>query len=182
MSIAQECQAIILIADYIAVDAGGKLNAIGAGFAITGVQSTGFTGAMTVGVLIDVPTQHLGKNFAISLDLRDADTSSVVQIAGVSGQPEALRVQHVVVAERPLIPGMYLPPDLHGRVQMILAFPNGLPLRPGRSYEWRLEVDGTHRKGWVSRFHVAGPAPQPVIGGPAGPATIPNIETAPPVD
>jgi hypothetical protein len=182
VGLVEDCRATILIADYIGVDAASKINAIGAGFSITGVQTTGLTGAMHVGVLVDVPSPYLGQEFALSLELRDVDAGSVVQVPGASGQPEALRIQNIVKAERPVIPGVYLPPNMYGRVQMVMAFTNGLPLPAGRSYDWWLQIDGQHRKGWVSRFHVAGPAPGPVIGGPAGPASIPNIPLPPPVD
>jgi len=39
----------------------------------------------------------------------------------------------------------------------------------------RVLIDGQRRKGWVARFHVLAPLPQPVLGGPGGPSSIPNV-------
>lgn len=179
MGLVEDCRVTLIVADYIGVDAASKLNAIGAGFSITGLQPTGLTAPMYVGVLVDVPPAFHGQEFPLSLELRDVEGNSVVTMTGPSGAPEALRVQSMVTPERPVLPGTYLPPAMFARVQVVIGFQNGLPLSAGRFYEWRVEIEGQHRKGWIARFHVTGPPPPPVVGGPAGPSSIPNIPLPP---
>jgi hypothetical protein len=171
----EDAHVTVLLADYIGVDAGGKVNAIGAGFTITGIQPHGLTAPQHVVVLIDVPGKYAGREFAFSLELRDEDSGSVVQVAAPSGQPDTMRIQQILKGERSQAPDVYLPESMFLRIQVAMAFVNGLPLAPGRFYSWRAQVDGQHRRDWSARFHVLGPPPPPVFGGPAGPADIPNI-------
>ena len=178
MGLAEDSHAQVLIADYIGTDAAGKINALGAGFVITGLQATGLTPPQYVVALIDVASEHAGREFPLLLELRDIEANVPVQVPGPTGGTEALRIQQLVKAERPQVPGIYLPENLFSRVQVSLGFPNGLPLAPGRLYEWRLEVNGTSQPGWRARFYVAGPPPAPVFGGPIGPADIPTLPTS----
>jgi len=166
MTLWAESHATVLLADHIAIDTVGKINALGLGFAISGIVGTGMTGPMHVAVMIDVPGKYAGEQCALSLELRN-DLNQVVQLTGPSGQPEALRIQQLTRIERPSVPSHYLPPDMFCRVQMAVAFANGLPLEPGHTYTWKVQIDGNHRKDWVANFHVPGPPPPPVFGGPA---------------
>lgn len=179
MSIHSEAHAVIFVADYIGIDAAGKINAIGAGFALTGVTPEGQTPPQHVAVLIDVPSRYDGDEFALSLELREESSDSVVQVAGPTGQLEALRLQQVMQVNRPQISGAYLPTNLSCRVQATIGFPMGLQLQPGRTYGWHLQIDGQTRAGWVAKFHVVGPPPGPVFGGPSGPADIPGMGSPP---
>jgi hypothetical protein len=129
---------------------------------------------MSVGTVIDVPPAKVGQQFPISLDLRTS-SGEVVQVPGFSGALDALRVQQLVKADHPQRPGLYLPETVFGRVQTIVAFSGGIPLAAGHSYHWHLEVGHQHVKAWEVHFHIAGPPPGPIIGGPAGPADIPNV-------
>jgi len=176
VSIHQDAHVVVFIADYIGVDAASKINAIGAGFAISGLQPTGMVAPQHIAVLVDVPSRYAGSEFAVSVELRNETIGGVVQLLGASGAPEALRVQQMAKAEPPVIPGVYLPELMFCRVQMMLAFPNGLPLAPGL-YAWRVELDGQTSPGWHASFYVPGPPPQPVFGGPAGPSDIPMLPT-----
>lgn len=173
MGIFQDAHATVILADYISIDAAGKINALGAGFTVSGVQPTGLTPPQHAAAIIDVPAKYGGQECAVSLELRNETSGSAVQLPGPSGQPEALRVSQVVKAERANIPGVYLPESMFCRVQVVIGFPNGLPLAPGNLYAWRLAIDGQTRNGWHARFYVPGPPPPPVFGGPAGPADIP---------
>lgn len=176
MGIFEDAHVAIILADYVGIDAGGKVNAIGAGFTLTGVQPHGLTAPMHVVALIDLPGKYSGREFAFSLELWDDDTQEVVQMPGPSGQPDTMRIAQLVKGDRPQAPGLlYLPETMFVRVQVALAFVNGLPLAPGRFYSWRAQVEGQHRKDWSARFHVAGPPPPPVFGGPADPADIPDL-------
>lgn len=176
-SIFEDAHVSVFVGDYIAVDAGGKLNAIGLGFTAVGIQQTGLSSPMCVATIIDLPRKHAGSEFSLSIELRDTDADEAVKVPGPSGQLEALRVQQVArvdPAQSP-VPGVYLPPDMPSRVQAILAFAAGLPLRPGGNYAFRIEIEGSHRKHWIAPFHVLGPPPGPVFGGPVGPADIPTV-------
>jgi hypothetical protein len=166
MSLADDVLVSIVLGDYIAIDAGGKLNILGGGFNLTAVQATGTTAPMFVAVMMDVPSRHLGHEFAMLLELRDTDSDTVVTIPGPLGNPEALRIQQLVKADRPNIPGVYLPESITGRAQALVGFATGIPLSPGHTYAWRVDVDGQHLPAWTAKFHVLGPPPAPVFGGP----------------
>lgn len=173
MSLAQEIRAILLLADYAAADASGKLNILGGGWQIANLLARGMTGPQHLLAIIDVPSRYLGEEFAISLSLFDELSGTVVRIApppapGAAPQEDAekqaMRVQQLVKAEKPDVPGVRLPPDFPGRIQTVLGFPDGLPLPPNGQFSWRLEVDGTHLKHWRAHFITTGPPPPPVIG------------------
>lgn len=167
MPLADDVFVSIILGDYVAIDAAGKLNILGGGFIMTSIQTTGTTVPMYVATIIDVPSEHLGHEFAVSVELRDLATDSVVMLTGPSGNLEALRVQQLFKADRMVGPGIYLPESMFGRCQSLLGFANGIPLTPGHTYAWSVEVNGQHRKPWIAKFHVLGPPPPPVIGGPA---------------
>lgn len=177
MGIFQDARVVVLLADYVAVDSAGKLTAVGAGFTMIGLEPTGLTAPMHIAVMIDVPSKYDGQEFALSLQLHDDVNDGAVQVAGAaSGLPEALRVQQVIAVTRPQANGaFYLPPSMFARVQISMGFPNGLPLAAGGFYSWRAEVDGQHHPSWGASFHVLGPPPPPVFGGPVGPASIPSV-------
>lgn len=119
------------------------------------------------------PAKYVGHEFSLLIELRDETLGTVVQMNGPSGQPEALRIQQLSKFERPQAPpGFYLPDSMFTRIQVNLAFSNGLPLKQSTLYAWRVEIDGQHRKSWNARFLVPGPPPGPVFGGPAAPSDI----------
>jgi hypothetical protein len=178
VTIQDDARIIVLVADHVGIDGGGKANILGAGVMVVGVSPQGLTAPMHVLVIIDAPGKYAGHEFALSVELRDETTGEAFKVVGPSGAPEPLRVQQVVTIQRPTAPNLYLPPSVGARVQTNLAFPNGLPLGPGHDYLWQVEMDGQHRKSWRAGFHVLGPPPPAVLGGQTGPARIPNI--APP--
>ncbi|MDQ3480322.1 MAG: hypothetical protein M3423_03165 [Actinomycetota bacterium] len=178
MSVFSECRLVVLLADYAVADAGGKLNILGAGFTISGIQPTGLIGPQYVAVMIDVPAKFVGQEFPLSLELKDETTGMTVTLPGPTGEPDALRIQQFVKAEPPHIAGVYLPSSLWSRVQLVMGFPNGLPLQPGGIYHWRAEIEGQHRAGWSAHFHVAGPPPPTVVGGPANAGDIDDLPSA----
>ena len=165
----------VLLADYVATDAAGKLTAVGAGFSLSPLQQDGHTPPLHVAVLVDVPSAHLGQDFALSLSLRDADSGDPVLVPGPSGSPEPLQIAQVMGAQAPSAPGMHLPSNLPGRVQIVLGFLQGLPLQAGRTYRFAVELDGSSRPEWSASFHVPDVPPGPVFGGPVGPSSIPNF-------
>jgi hypothetical protein len=175
VSLFDHARVTVLLADYVAVDAAGKLTAVGAAFTLTGLQPDGHTPPMHVAVLVDVPGAHVGQDFALGVSLIDEETAQPVVVPSADGQGEALRVGQVVQAQQASVPGMVVPAGTPGRVQLVLGFPQGLPLVQGRSYVWSVELDGRTKPEWASWFHVPAPAPGPVFGGPAGPSSIPRF-------
>ena len=177
MAIRDDATVKLILADYISVDAGNKLNALGVGWTVSGVQANGFTVQQYLAVLVDVPSTYVGQEFALEIDLFDETAGSVAQVPGplgASGSLEAMRIGQLAKVEPPLAPGAYLPPTMFSRTQALLGFQSGLPLTPGHLYAWRVSIDGEGRRDWVARFLVAGAPPPPVFGGLAGPSDIPN--------
>jgi hypothetical protein len=170
-----DARVTVLLADYISVDAAGKLTAVGAAFLLTPLQQDGTTPPLHLAVLVDVPSSHLGQDFAMSLSLRDADSGEPVLVPGPSGAPEPLQIAQVMRAQAPTVPGLHLPTTLPGRVQMVLGFLQGLPLEAGRTYRFGVELDGHSRDEWSAVFHVPGSPPPPVFGGPLSPTSIPGM-------
>jgi hypothetical protein len=173
-SIAEDSHAVILLADYVGLDAGNKLNLMGAGYSLAGWMA-GQTAPMHVAVLIDVHGRHAGEQFTFTLELRDRDRNELVSLPGPTGTLEAMRISQVATAERPVLVGVPIPHDIPCRVQMQIGFPTGLPLTPGHRYSWRLLIDNTHRKNWVANFYVPELPSGPVFGGPADPGAIPAV-------
>lgn len=173
--LAEDARVTLLIADYVGVDASNKVNALGAGFTMTGVNPTGLTPPMHLVVLIDIPSKYAGQDFALLLELRDDKAGKAVQVTGPNGTLEALRIQQVARGDRPQVQGAHVPDSVPVRVQVAMAFPGGLPLAANNSYTWRVELDGQHRKGWDVTFHVLGPPPPPVFGGQATSPTDINL-------
>jgi hypothetical protein len=153
----------VLLADFANQDAVGKVNLIGANWSITGIQPPGMTPPQTLVVLVDVPSRFHGEDFALSMTLFD-DAGDPVDVPGPTGEMQPLRVQQLVRAERPVIPGANVPPDAPGSVQVILNFGGGIPLSSGRTYYWRVEIDTNTNPQWETSFYVVGPPPAPVVG------------------
>ena len=185
MSAPPGTRAVVLLADYIGVDLAGKVNVLGGGFTVTGLQpqlsspGTLVTAPQYVAAIIDVPATAAGDQLPVTLELSDEDTGTAVVVPYPDGTEQALRVTQMITVQRAQIPGFAVPRDLPCRLQTVLGFPNGLPLAPGHRYVWKLEVDGVRYKSWSAHFFVAAPPPAPVVGGPAGAASIPDVLIAP---
>ncbi len=176
MTLVDDARVTTLVADYVGVDAGGKLNLIGAGFVVIGLEASGGTSPFGLALIVEAPPSYVGQEFTVSVELWDETIGMPVTMAGPSGQPEALRVQQAAKFERmQLPPGSYMPVDLAMRLQINLTFSNGLPLKQHTLYKWRVEIDGQHRDAWSAYFAVPGPPPGPVFGGRAGPTDLPVL-------
>jgi hypothetical protein len=176
MALRDDAHVTVVIADYIGVDASGKINVVGGGWTTAGAQPNGFSAAQYLAILVDIASGHVGEEFTLTVALHAADSGETITVPGPSGTAEALRVQQLSRVEAPPAqPGMYVPSSMFSRVQLMVAFPNGLPLAAGRRYSWRVEIDGAGRPDWRADFLVAGPPPNPVVGGPAHPSHIPGI-------
>lgn len=162
MAVSDDARASLLLADYANTDAVKKVNILGAGWQVTGLTPMGLTAPQALVVLVEVPQQHFEEEFAVSVTLRD-EAGEVVKLTGQLGAVEALRIQQIVKAERPNMPGVIIQAKLWSRVQVIFNFAHGLPLAAGKSYMWELEIDGHHDPQWSAGFLVGGP-PEPVVG------------------
>ena len=153
----------VVLADFANQDGAGKVNLLGANWLITGIQPTGMIPPQTLVVFVDVPARFHGEDFAVSVALCD-DAGEPVNVPGPTGEMQPLRVQQLLRAERPMVPGVNVPPEVSGRVQVILTFGGGIPLAPGGRYRWRAEIDGNTNPQWEADFYVVGPSPGPVFG------------------
>jgi hypothetical protein len=176
VAVADDARAFVLLADYAVVDAAGKTNAIGAAFGWTGLGPNGLTPPQSVAAVIEVPAKYQGDTVNVSLELVDLTTASAVMLPSPSGKPEALLIQQDTLITRTPAGMLPLPQDFPARVNFVLSFASGLPLSSGNDYEWRLKINGYHRKGWGARFYVLPVVKDPVFGGPGGPADIPDVE------
>lgn len=176
MALRDDARVTVVIADYIGVDASGKINVVGGGWTTVGAQTSGFSAAQYLAVLVDVASGHVGDEFTLTVALHDAESGEIIALPGPTGTAEALRIQQLFRVDPPASqPGVYVPSSMFSRVQFLVGFPNGLPLAAGRRYSWRVEIDGEGRSDWGADFLIAGPPPSPVVGGPANPADIPGI-------
>lgn len=179
MSISNDAQVTILLADFANVDGQGKINAVGAGITNfmmgPGAQATS---PFAVVVVIMIEPKHVGSDYAFSLELHDITRGHIAKVGGgPGGQMQPLRAQQSITVEPFQVQAPFAKPD-HARAQNIIAmnFPTGLPLQPG-TYEWKVSIDTQTRQQWRYRFHVLGPAPGIVFGGPDNPPDIPGVGT-----
>lgn len=181
-AIFEAARVYIYTGDYIAADPTGKLNAIGLSANLLSIQpnlSPPVSAPLSIAVIIEIPRRFAGEQFNWAVELRDLTTDSAVLVPSApDGRLEALRIQQLSKAEFPNIPGLVLPEEMPCRVTLAMQLGTGLPLTPNHAYEWRVSVDGSRRKSWGSVFCVLGPPPPPIVGGPAGPASIPNLPTS----
>lgn len=176
MSAFDDALVTVLIADYIGVDGSGKFTIAGGGFQWTAVQQTGMTVPQYVLAIAELPAKYIGQQIPFGIELFSLTEDGAVKMPGPTGKIEAVRAEQAMVVPQPnfAVPG-FVPPTMTTRLQIIMGFQNGLPLRPG-DYEWRVRVEGKRRKGWVARFNVLEPEPPPVVGGPANSPHIPGTE------
>lgn len=171
----QDAVAHVLLADYAGIDGGGKLNVIGGGISLMGITPTGATPPFCVVAQISLPEKHVGKQLSWTLELRDEATNDLVSLPGAPGN--GMRIDQVIVVGPIQIPSdVQRPSHLRATAQVLFGVPGGMPLVPGRSYKWKLRVDGQSRVSWEAPFSVLASLPAPTVGGPTGPATIEGVE------
>jgi hypothetical protein len=133
----------MLLADSAQV-ADGKLYVLGGGIASlpAGPQPT------AVALLLHVPWDRANVEHTWTLELLDEDG------APVFWDDKPITVGGNFEAGRPV----GWPAGAPLTMPMAINF-NALPIEGGRSYQWRLAVDGTSEEGWSLRFHVRPLAP-----------------------
>lgn len=158
----------LLLADYAAIDPGGRINAIGAGLNGLGInQTTGLTVGFALIVQVGVPPQLYDAECAVEILLEDA-SGGLVELPLVTGLPsqQAIRVGQAVRFDTPRLPVSVNVPRryLHARAQWVLSFASGLPLVAGQGYGWRVKIDDATKDDWIERFIVVGTPTGPVVG------------------
>lgn len=163
--VADLARVAVILADYALADPVGKVNILGAGWAVTGVNpQTGTIPPHTLIVLLDFPPELYGEDFSISIALRDA-VGEPVQLPGPAGAPQPMRIAQILRVEEPSFPGANIPRDtVWAHAQTTFNLSNGLPLPANQLYTWTVEIDGNRKPEWAVSFFVAGPPPPPVIG------------------
>jgi len=175
-----EAHVTVFIGDYISVDHGsGKVYGLGLGFQfIPANPPANLTPPMSLGVLIDIPSKYAGQQVPVVIELRDLTLNQVVSfIPPGATSPEALRIQQLMIVNKPAIPSVYVPDTVPARLQAAITFTNGITVSPGHRYAWKVEIEGQTRPGWSAEFHVLESLPPPLIGGPAGapPSDLPQV-------
>lgn len=185
MSIFATARVTVLVADFANVDQAGKLNVIGGFFALLGYDpQTRGSAPHHVAVVLDIPANFAGQEYALQLQMRNETRGEVVRFIAPSGQLEPLQIaQAQRVPPAPAALGAPVPSDHPIRMQTVLNLDAGVAkVEPGEKYAWKVSIDGQSKPGWEARFSVfgGGQAP-PVLGGLAGPADIPDLTPPPPV-
>lgn len=155
MTIGHDARAVFLVADDAAADETGVVQAVGIGRRVFRAGQNGQTPPLTLVALIDLPARHAGSDFGVAVELRDP-AGGVVEVPDLNGAPGPFRIEQTVRAEVGSLDGADLPEELGARVQFLLGVPAGVPLTPGRTYRWVLEVDGRHDDAWSVPMYVAG--------------------------
>jgi hypothetical protein len=141
-------RATIILADFAETDAGtGKVHILGAGWSVTGPQPA----PQAVIALIDVPPERVGESIPVTLRLIDR-TGRVLEVQDPSGT-QRIEVTGQVETREP--DGWDHSTDLRVAFTASLML---LPLQPGESYTWSVEVEGQDLAS--AKFHV-----RPVLQG-----------------
>lgn len=153
----------ILIADYAAVDQAGKLNVIGGGISVvTRRPSAEQTAAVALVVSLTAPPERYGDDCAVEITLEDASGGLVALPGGPPGELRPLRISQSAKFAEPSAQTSLITPKsfLWAGVQLLVAFPLGLPLAAGDGYQWRVKVDDQTDDSWTERFVVVEQAVQ----------------------
>jgi uncharacterized protein DUF6941 len=100
-------------------------------------------------ILLRVGWNETNRRHNFRLSLLTADGEDAVTAPGPLGD-QPLRVEAEFEVGRPV--GILEGSDIEPNVAINVGA--GLPLEPGRRYEWRLHVDGEMREEWVAPFYV----------------------------
>ncbi|MDJ0317316.1 DUF6941 family protein [Arthrobacter antibioticus] len=133
----------ILIADFVNIDAAGKVNIIGGGVQFLGFDpDTGITAPFSLFANVTVSLPSLDDVTAtVEVALIDADGQPVT-VPSQDGQAPLQFTQTVDFAHT-INPEIQAPPmGFPGSSNVVLNFPSGLPLPVGTTYEWVVLMDG----------------------------------------
>lgn len=147
----------ILIADFVNVDAAGKVNIIGGGIQFLGFDlESGLSApfAVFVNVTVNIP-QFEDTSASVEVLLVDTDGQPVT-ITGPDGTNTMRFTQDVDFRPANAAHLQEPPMGFPGNSNIVLNFPSGLPLHVGATYEWIVLMDQTRLAS--TTFFVPGPA------------------------
>lgn len=156
MSDLSSASATILIADFVNVDASGKVNVIGGGIQFLGSDfDSGQTAPFSVFVSVTVSIPSFDETqAAVEVVLVDSDGQPVA-VPSEDGS-NVMRFSQSVDFRHTTTPDMQQPPiGFPGCSNVVLNFPGGLPLPTGTTYEWMVLLNGTRLS--TTSFFVPGP-------------------------
>jgi hypothetical protein len=155
-------RATIILCDFVNADASGKLNIVGGGIRLMGLDpNSGLTPPFGLAAVLE-SSIPLDDPPAVELVLTTA-TGQVMTLPGPNGKNQALRIAQNLEFVQPAVPGVKIPRGaLPSTAQIAANFPTGLPLKAGFSYQWRIQVD--HDVIASYSFLIPAPASGPVIG------------------
>jgi hypothetical protein len=148
------------MADFVNDDGRGRLNIIGGGINLLGLQPTGLSSGFFILGKVDIPAKICPVEATIELALLGQD-NQVIQLPGMDRK---IRLAQIVTFDRPSVGSGIVPPGLRAGHQMIVNFSTGLPLESGPSFKWSLRVDGDDDRAKVLDFVVVRPPMPPVVG------------------
>lgn len=134
----------VLIADFVNVDAAGKVNIVGGGIQFLGGDpETGMTApfAVYVNITVSIPVFE-GTSAAVEVLLVDTDGQPIT-VPSPEGE-NTMRFSQDVNFRPVSGPNDQQPPiGFPGSSNIVLNFPGGLPLPTGATYEWAVMLDGS---------------------------------------
>ncbi|WP_157374871.1 hypothetical protein [Arthrobacter alpinus] len=154
-SISSTASATVMIADFVNVDAVGKVNIIGGGIQPLGLNPvTGLTASFSVFVNVTVSIPLFSDSAAaVEMVLVNTDGQPVT-VAGPERQG-IMRFTQDLDFRFSGEPNIQQPPlGFPGSSNMVLNFSGGLPLNAGETYEWDVLLD--QRRLSSITFFVAG--------------------------
>jgi len=159
--VGERITASVMLADYAAQET-GKLHVIGGGLQFLGFDpNMGVTAPFTVIVSLTSPTAITTDHPAVEIVLVDAG-GDPVGLPGPAG-PQVMRISQNVEMPEPALPGQSLPKgSINASATFVLHFATGLPIPPGLSYSWRVQID--HDVKATYPFFIPGPPQGPVLG------------------
>ncbi len=160
---AESAHVRIILADYAAADDKGKLNIVGGGISIIGINpQTQGTGAFSVVAIVSFAQTVIGQSPAIELQLEDAHGEIFVM---PGNPPQKLRAGVSSELKTSEIAGLTVPGNaVRPKSQIVMQFMSGLPLKPGHTYRWRVKVDHVTRDEWTESLYVPTVAVGPTLG------------------
>lgn len=146
----------ILIADFVNIDAAGKVNVIGGGIQFLGFDpDAGLTAPFSLFVSVTVSLPSLDEASAI-VEVLLVDTDGQAVTVEATDGPNEMRFSQGVDFRHTVAPDVQQPPiGFPGCSNVVLNFPGGLPLTAGGTYEWHVTLDGTRLAS--TTFFVPGP-------------------------
>jgi len=157
----------LFLADHVVADASQKLNILGGNVQIiTWDVRTGMSSPFALLVIITFDHDQARETPAVEVVLEnEAGDPVALPSLAPGGDPQYVRMGSAAPVEEPSFRGIYVPRRIiKPRQQIVMAFPNGLPLAVGQAYIWRVRIDQETRDDWTETFYVPGPHPGTVVG------------------